>query len=332
VADPLLAVDDLVVRFRVGRRFLTAVDHVSVSVADGETLGLVGESGSGKSTLGLSIVRAIRPDSGRILFDGAPIQDLTERALRPYRTRMQMIFQDPYASLDPQMRVGSIIAEPLRIHRLATGAAVAERVRELLESVGLPGDAARRYPTQFSGGQRQRISIARALAVQPELLIADEPVSALDVSIQAQVMSLLDDVKRDFGLTTIVIAHDLALVYQVTDRIAVMYLGQVVEEGPTGDVVFNPQHPYTASLLSATPVPDPELERARERIVLHGDPPSSITPPSGCRFHTRCPIARPICATEPPPFLAIAPGHGAACHFAGEMGPVLTIGSPGRKP
>jgi oligopeptide/dipeptide ABC transporter ATP-binding protein len=326
-ADPLLRTSDLVVRFRAGRGYLTAVDGVSLQVARSETLGLVGESGSGKSTFGLAVMRAYRPDAGRIVFDGADITDLDERQLRPYRARMQMIFQDPFASLDPAMKVGAIVAEPIRVHRLLDRAEVSGRVAELLEAVGLPSSAAERYPGQFSGGQRQRISIARALALQPELLIADEPVSALDVSIQAQIIKVLDDVKREFGLTTVVIAHDLALVYQLTDRIAVMYLGRIVEEGPTAGVVFEPQHPYTASLLSATPVPDPEVERNRQRIVLHGDPPSPLTPPAACRFHTRCPIARPVCAQETPPLAEVSPGHRVACHFAGELGPVLGGGA-----
>ena len=323
MAEPLLAVRDLVVRFKVGRRFLTAVDEVSLDVNRGETFGLVGESGSGKSTFGLTVVRAHYPDSGSVVFDGTELAELSERDLRPFRTRMQMIFQDPYASLDPHMQVGKAIAEPLRIHRLVPPSEEADRVTQLLEAVGLSGDASSRYPVQFSGGQRQRISIARALAVEPELLIADEPVSALDVSIQAQVIRLLADVKEEFGLTTIIIAHDLALVYQVTDRVAVMYLGQIVEEGPTSEVVFNPQHPYTAALLSATPVPDPAVERTRERIVLRGDPPSALTPPSGCRFHTRCPIAQPVCSVEAPPLDRRIPDHRVACHFAGEIGPVL---------
>lgn len=220
------------------------------------------------------------------------------------------------------MKVSAILAEPLRIHSIVPRAQTGEKVASLLEAVGMPAEAADRYPSQFSGGQRQRISIARALAVEPELLIADEPVSALDVSIQAQVMGLLNDVKAEFGLTTIVIAHDLALVYQVTDRIAVMYLGQIVELGPTADVVFNPQHPYTAALLSATPVPDPDVERSRERIVLHGEPPSALSPPSGCRFHTRCPIVRDVCRTTSPSLAETSNGHTVACHFAGEIGPI----------
>lgn len=325
MGDPLLQTEHLTVRFKVRRRRLTAVDDVTLSVHRGKTLGLVGESGSGKSTFGLAVMRATKIDAGSVIFDGTDITDLTERELRPMRTRMQMIFQDPFASLDPGLRVGAAIAEPLRVHGLVGRDNRKTRVSELLQAVGLSAAAADRYPRQFSGGQRQRISIARALAVQPELLIADEPVSALDVSIQAQVMSVLDEVKEEFGLTTIVIAHDLALVYQVTDRIAVMYLGQIVEEGPTPEVVFEPLHPYTASLLSATPIPEPEIERNRERIVLRGDPPSAISPPKACRFHTRCPIARPVCSEVAPPLEDVAPGRRVACHFPGEIGPVIEI-------
>jgi oligopeptide/dipeptide ABC transporter ATP-binding protein len=325
MADRLLHTEELTVRFKVGRGHLTAVDSVSLSVDRGETVGLVGESGSGKSTFGLAVMGAVHADSGRVVFDGEEITGLSERDLRPFRTRMQMIFQDPFASLDPGLKVGAAIAEPIKVNGLLPRAEVHPRVAELLHAVGLPAAAAGRYPRQFSGGQRQRISIARALAVRPELLIADEPVSALDVSIQAQVMAVLDDVKREFGLTTIVIAHDLALVYQVTDRVAVMYLGQIIEEGPTPDVVFKPLHPYTASLLSATPIPEPELERQRERIVLHGDPPSAISPPPACRFHTRCPIARPVCSVEAPPMAEVEPGRKVACHFAGEVAPVINV-------
>lgn len=323
MTEPLLTAENLVVTFRVGRRRLTAVDRVSLSINRGETVGLVGESGSGKTTLGLTVMRAHEPDSGRITFDGIDITTMKERDLRPLRRRMQMVFQDPFASLDPKMKVGAIISEPMRIHRTGSPEEIRTRVLELLEEVGLPPEAVDRHPSQFSGGQKQRISIARALALDPELLVADEPVSALDVSIQAQVIAVLEKVRQDFGLTSLIIAHDLALVYQVTDRIAVMYLGQIVEEGPTDEVVFEPLHPYTASLLSASPVADPELEAKRERIVLRGDPPSPIDPPSACRFHTRCPIARPICSTETPSLREHSSGRRVACHFAGEIGPVL---------
>ncbi len=326
MTSTLLGTEDLVVRFRVGRRALTAVDGVSLAVLKGETMGLVGESGSGKTTFGLTVMGAINPDQGRVIFDRTDLTSLTPRQRRPFRQRMQMVFQDPFASLDPKMKVGRIISEPMRVHRIADREETAVRVEHLLEAVGLPADAVNRYPAQFSGGQKQRISIARALALNPEFLVADEPVSALDVSIQAQVISVLYEIKQRFGLTTLIIAHDLALVYQVTDRIAVMYLGQIVEEGPTSEVVFDPFHPYTASLLSASPVPDPEVERTRERIVLRGDPPSPLSPPPACRFHTRCPIARPICTTDAPPLRERAAGRKVACHFPGELGTVFEGG------
>lgn len=329
---PLLETTDLVVRFRAGRRWLTAVDHVSLSIGRGETVGLVGESGSGKSTYALTVMRAHDPDHGRIRFDGVDITDMHERELRPYRRRMQMIFQDPFASLDPKMRVGDIVSEPLRIHKVGSRQEIEQRVASLLEAVGLPADSVSRYPAQFSGGQKQRISIARALALEPELLVADEPVSALDVSIQAQVIAVLDDVRARFGLTALVIAHDLALIYQITDRIAVMYLGQIVEEGPTSSVVFDPQHPYTASLLSASPVPDPHQERMRKRIVLEGDPPSPVAPPPACRFHTRCPIARDVCRSEAPSAVEVSAGHRVACHFPGELGQVLAFPGVSEEP
>jgi oligopeptide/dipeptide ABC transporter ATP-binding protein len=325
MTEPLLRTEDVVVRFRVGRRELTAVDHVSLDVIRGETVGLVGESGSGKTTFGLAVMRAHDLDEGRIIFDGTDLSELTDRRLRPFRRRMQMVFQDPFASLDPKMKVGAIVSEPMRVHRTGTRDEINDRVVSLLEAVGLPRNAVDRHPSQFSGGQKQRISIARALALDPEFLVADEPVSALDVSIQAQVIAVLEEVRQRFGLTSLIIAHDLALVYQVTDRIAVMYLGQIVEEGPTDEVVFEPLHPYTASLLSASPVADPELERKRQRIVLLGDPPSPIDPPPACRFHTRCPIARPVCATEAPRLTEVSPGRRVACHFAGEIGPVLGV-------
>lgn len=325
MTEPLLRAQDVVVKFKVGRRELTAVDHVSLDIGRGETVGLVGESGSGKTTFGLAVMRAHDLDEGRIVFDGTDLSGLDDRHLRPFRRRMQMVFQDPFASLDPKMKVGAIVSEPMRVHHTGTSEEIQERVATLLEAVGLPSNSVGRYPSQFSGGQKQRISIARALALDPEFLVADEPVSALDVSIQAQVIAVLEEVRQRFGLTSLVIAHDLALVYQITDRIAVMYLGQIVEEGPTDQVVFGPLHPYTASLLSASPVADPELERNRQRIVLLGDPPSPIEPPAACRFHTRCPIARPVCSTETPPLVEAAPGRRVACHFAGEVGPVLEV-------
>jgi oligopeptide/dipeptide ABC transporter ATP-binding protein len=318
----LAEVRGLVVRFRLAPgRHLTAVDGVDLAVPPGGTLALVGESGAGKSTLGLTLLRAHRPAAGRVLFRGVDITDWDERRLRPLRPGMQMVFQDPYASLDPHLTVGAALAEPLRLQRGMGRAAAEARVAALLESVGLPADTARRRPHLLSGGQRQRVGIARALALEPELLVADEPVSALDVSTQAQVVAVLDDVRRRHSLTVLLIAHDLALVGQVSDRVAVMHLGQVVEQGPTGEVVFRPQHPYTAALLSATPDADPRVERGRPRIVLRGEPPSPLRPPPGCRFHPRCPIARDLCALSAPPLREVQPGHLAACHFAGEMEP-----------
>jgi oligopeptide/dipeptide ABC transporter ATP-binding protein len=310
-ADPLSEARKVVVRFRLGRdRHLTAVAGVSLAIQRGEALALVGESGSGKTTLALTLLRALAPSAGRVLFDGLDITDWEERQLRPLRPRMQMIFQDPYASLDPQMTVKQILTE-------ARGGEA--EIPALLDSVGLPLQTAQRRPHQLSGGQRQRVSIARALALEPELLVADEPVSALDVSTQAQIVRLLDDLRQRRRLTVLLIAHDLALVSLVSDRVAVMYLGQVVELGPVHSVVFRPQHPYTAVLLSATPDPDPRVER--RRLLPRGEPPSPLRPPSGCRFHPRCPIAREICAQGPPPLREVRPGHWAACHFAGEVQP-----------
>jgi oligopeptide transport system ATP-binding protein len=316
-------VQQLSVRFRVGRhQELQAVRDVDLAIERGETVGLVGESGSGKSTLARTVVRAERPASGRILFDGDDLAPLTERQLRPYRSRLQMIFQDPFGSLDPRMRVEDVIGEPLRVHKRGDRRWIRGRVGELLELVGLDPSVAHRSPAQFSGGQRQRISVARALALEPDFLVADEPVSALDVSIQAQIIALLNDVQQKLGLTTLVIAHDLALVHQISDRIAVMYLGEIVEEGTADEVVFAPQHPYTASLLSATPVADPDAEARRERIVLTGEQPSPLNPPTGCSFHTRCPIARPHCAVDAPPLVEVD-GRRVACHYAGEIAPVI---------
>jgi oligopeptide/dipeptide ABC transporter ATP-binding protein len=318
----VMSAEHVSVRFAVGRRTLTAVDDVSVTLHQGRTVALVGESGSGKSTLAMAMMRATVPDEGRITFRGQDITHLPERRLKPLRQHFQMVFQDPYASLDPRMTVGRVIAEPLRAHGLGNREARQARVAEVLGQVGLPASAARRYPAQFSGGQRQRISIARALAARPSVIIADEPVSALDVSIQAQIVSLLGDIQQAEDLAYLVIAHDLALVHHISDRVVVLYLGRVMEEGPTEAVVAAPQHPYTAALLSATPTPD---DPQRERIVLSGEPPSPIARPTGCVFHTRCPIARPKCAVETP---ALEPAGGertVACFFPGELASGLTI-------
>ena len=313
----LLTAQDVHVGFRIAGRRLHAVDGVSLHVSAGETVGLVGESGSGKSTLALTLMRMYEPDRGRIVFQGQDITHLPQRRLT-HRRALQMVFQDPYASLDPRMTVGRIVAEPLRAHGERGG--VKERVAELLEQVGLPASAARRMPAQFSGGQRQRIGIARALALRPKMLIADEPVSALDVSLQAQIVDLLEDIQQKTGIAYLVVAHDLALVHHIADRVLVMYLGRVVESGPADEVIATPQHPYTAALLSATPT-----DRRRERIVLRGDPPSAVHRPTGCHFHPRCPIAQPKCAVEPPPLVQVAPGRLAACHYAGEVLPPLDL-------
>ena len=313
----LLEARDLAVTFASGGRRLFALDGVSLHVGRGETVGLVGESGSGKSTLALTLMRGHDPDRGEIRFDGRPITRLSGAALKPVRRRLQMIFQDPYASLDPRMTVMRLVAEPLVAHRWGTRAEIRDRVLDLLAGVGLPPDAADRLPAQFSGGQRQRIAIARALALEPDMLIADEPVSALDVSIQAQIVNLLRDVQRRLGIAYLVIAHDLALVHQISDRILVMYLGRIVEEGRSDDVVGRPLHPYTVALLSATPVP--EDSRKGRRLVLAGEPPSPIDRPAGCAFHPRCPIVRDRCRTEAPPLVARGDGRAVACWHPGEM-------------
>jgi len=322
---PLVELENLKVYFPIKSGILLdrhvgdikAVDDVSFEVRRGETLGLVGESGCGKSTVGRTILRLYNPTSGRIVFDGTDITRLGEGELRALRRRMQMIFQDPYASLNPRHSVGRIVGEPLRAHGLASRRQAGQRVRELLEIVRLPRDAASRYPHEFSGGQRQRIGLARALAVNPDFVVADEPVSALDVSIQAQIINLLEELQREFDLTYLFIAHDLAVVRHISDRIAVMYLGVIVEISPAEELYANPLHPYTISLLSAVPIPDPEVELKRETIVLAGDLPSPANPPPACRFHTRCPYVQPTrCRDEVPRLREIAPGHVAACHWA----------------
>ncbi|MSO66134.1 MAG: ABC transporter ATP-binding protein [Alphaproteobacteria bacterium] len=319
-SEYLLEAKDLKVTFRApGGKKLHAVDTISLGVRPRETVGLVGESGSGKSNVALTLMRAHEPEGGSIIFDGQEITRLNYEQLMPVRRRLQMVFQDPYSSLDPRWTIRRVIGEPLRAHRYGTRQKINERVAHLLQQVGLPPDSADRVPSQFSGGQRQRIAVARALALEPKALIADEPVSSLDVSIQAQIINLLRDLQDRLGIALLVIAHDLALVHQISDRIIVMYLGETVEEGPSDDVVGKPQHPYTVALLSATPVPEPG--GGSKRIVLKGEPPSPISRPTGCRFHPRCPIARDRCKVEKPPLRDIGPGRRVACFFSGEMPP-----------
>jgi peptide/nickel transport system ATP-binding protein len=318
----LLEVRDLVMHFPIKSGILIdreigrvrAVDGVNLAIKEGETLGLVGESGSGKSTLCRAILQLLKPTSGSVRFEGREIVGLKSRAMRPVRREMQMIFQDPYASLNPRHRVGQIVGDPLRLHGIASGEELKRNVNELLERVGLGPEHYNRYPHEFSGGQRQRIGIARALALRPRLIIADEPVSALDVSIQAQIINLLEDLQDEFKLTYLFVAHDLGVIRHVSDRIAVMYLGQIVELGPADAVFNNPIHPYTLSLLAALPIPDPKLNRAREPLVLEGDLPSPANPPAACRFHTRCPYATEICSEVEPELVNYGGDHWAACH------------------
>jgi oligopeptide transport system ATP-binding protein len=297
-----------------------AVDGVDLTIRQGETLGLVGESGSGKTTAGRVILRLTPATAGTIVFRGRDITKLAGSELRALRKEMQIIFQDPYASLNPRMTVGDIITEPLEIHKIARGKAAEERCQELLKMVGLQPYHANRYPHEFSGGQRQRVGVARALAVDPKFIVADEPVSALDVSIQAQVINLLEDLQAKLGLTYLFIAHDLSVVRHIATRVAVMYVGKIVELGDRDELYQNPLHPYTQSLLSAVPIPDPAVERRRKRIVLKGDIPSPVSPPPGCRFHTRCPVAFDRCKVDVPAFRDYGNGHFAACHWVEEHG------------
>ncbi|MCB8819675.1 ABC transporter ATP-binding protein [Microvirga rosea] len=310
-SDILLRVENLSKHFPTKSGSVKAVDGVTFDVKRGTIVGLVGESGSGKTTVGRCTLRLIEPSGGRLIFDGKDLVSLSDREMRSYRRRMQIVFQDPYSSLNPRMRVEEIIGEAIDTHRLARGSARRERISELLARVGLDPEHGRRYPHEFSGGQRQRIGIARALAVEPEFIVADEPVSALDVSVQAQVLNLIQDLQQSFGLTMLFIAHDLSVVEYLCDEVVVMYLGRVMERGPSRTVYAMPRHPYTQALLSAAPVPNPKAHR--QRVILQGDIPSPMNPPTGCVFRTRCPFAIDACAEVIPPLDPVAPGHYAAC-------------------
>jgi oligopeptide transport system ATP-binding protein len=320
----LLRVDNLVKHFPITQGILIqrqvgavhAVDDISFEVRQGETFGLVGESGCGKSTTGRTVLQLYRPTSGSVVFDGVDLVKAKGEELRRMRRKMQMIFQDPYASLNPRMTVGEIVGEPLIVHNVASQKEVEERVAHLLELVGLNPAFANRYPHEFSGGQRQRIGVARALALQPSFIVCDEPISALDVSIQAQVVNLLEDLQEQFNLTYLFIAHDLSMVRHISNRVAVMYLGIIVELADRDELYLKPMHPYTQALLSAIPIPDPVADARRKRIILEGDVPSPVNPPSGCRFRTRCPIAEQLCAEQKPVWREILPDHFVACHFS----------------
>jgi len=314
--QPILEVRNLQKHFQVGSgKTLKAVDNLNFAINRGETFGLVGESGCGKSTAGRTIIRLYEATSGEVLFNGENVHQLKGKKLHDFRRQMQMVFQDPYASLNPRMTVGNIIAEGVDIHGMYSGAERKERVIDLLRAVGLNDEHANRFPHEFSGGQRQRIGIARALAIEPQFIIADEPISALDVSVQAQVVNLFKKLQKERGLTYLFIAHDLAMVKHISDRIGVMYLGKLVEVTTSEALYAKPLHPYTQSLLSAIPIPDPEIERTRERIILQGEIPSPLDPPSGCPFRTRCPHAMSVCAEVMPEFKEVEPNHYTACHL-----------------
>ena len=321
--EVLLHVDNLTMHFPIYRGVfqrqvgaVRAVDGVSFDVKRGETLGLVGESGCGKSTTGRSILQLYKPTAGKVEYEGTNLVGLKRETMRQMRRKMQMIFQDPYASLNPRMTVGQLVGEPLMVHSVATGEEINKRVEQLLELVKLNPAFSTRYPHEFSGGQRQRIGVARALALNPNFIICDEPISALDVSIQAQVVNLLEELQSQFGLTYLFIAHDLSMVRHISDRVAVMYLGVIVELTDREELYTNPMHPYTQALLSAVPIPDPIADAKRKRVILEGDVPSPANPPSGCRFRTRCPIAQAQCAESRPEFRELRPGHFVACHLA----------------